>query len=94
MDALRWTPAIQESLDKLEQMQEHPQDLLLVHLSKLQLINQRAISSSWFDLNMDSTHSSGETCAMYAQGMLVHLEHLYETMPTSMQQHSPFNFFS
>jgi hypothetical protein len=88
MDALRWTPSMNVSLEKLDRAPECPGDQLLVNLVRLQHINQRTITSSWYDLNMaGSLHSAG-TSALIAQAMLTQLEHLVESMPPNMQQHS------
>jgi hypothetical protein len=43
IDALRWTPYLDECLQKLAESADHPNDILLVHVVRLQLILEKAV---------------------------------------------------
>ncbi|KAJ5818745.1 hypothetical protein N7474_004336 [Penicillium riverlandense] len=81
IDALRWTPHMEENLCLLEQEKESPQDELLVTLVRIQLVADKA-----YNLQRDEERNSAPT-AFYVNSLQSQLNTVKRQITPQLQQH-------
>ena len=74
IDALRWTPYLDECVTVLEEEKECPTDTLLVHLVKLQLIVEKVGQAPWHDGYDSTTRSAMTPAVFYVNAMQAQLQ--------------------
>ena len=85
LDALRWTPYLDECIAVLGEKDEHPTDPLLIQLVKLQLVVERAGQAQWHE-ERDDPHGSGRVPPIfYLKALQAQLEDFKNRIPPSIQ---------
>ena len=85
LDALRWTPYLDECIAVLGEEDEHPTDLLLVHLVKLQLVVEKAVQAPWHEERDDPNGSVRVPPIFYLKALQAQLQDLKTRIPPSIQ---------
>lgn len=74
LDALRWTPYLDECLAVLAENKEHPTDLLLVHLVKLQLLAEKVSQAPWHEGHGDAIGPTRAPPIFYLKALQAQLQ--------------------
>ena len=85
LDALRWTPYLDECIAVLGEKDEHPTDQLLVHLVKLQLVVEKAGQAPWHEERDDPNGSVRVPPIFYLKALQVQLQDFKTRIPPRIQ---------
>ena len=85
LDALRWTPYLDECIAVLGQKDEHPTDPLLIHLVKLQLVVEKAGQAPWHEERDDPNGSVRVPPIFYLKALQAQLQEFRTRIPPSIQ---------
>ena len=85
LDALRWTPYLDECIAVLGEKDEYPTDLLLVHLVKLQLVVEKAVQAPWHEERDDPNGSVRVPPIFYLKALQAQLQDFKTRTPPSIQ---------
>ena len=86
VDALRWTPYLDECITVLAENREYPSDALLVQLVKLQLIVEKVGHAPWHDGRGDTTGSARAPSIFYLKSLQAHLRDFKVNIPPEYQK--------
>lgn len=92
IDALRWTPYLDECLQMLAEKQEYPADTFLVHQVKLQLIVEKVSQAPWHDGLVDSIDSMKVPPAFYLKALRAQLRDFKQNIPPELQQNGKLSY--
>ena len=92
LDALRWTPYLDECIAVLGEADEHPTDLLLVHLVKLQLIVEKAGQAPWHEERDDPNGSVRVPPIFYLKALQAQLQDFKTRIPPSLQRNGTYSY--
>ncbi len=81
LDALRWTPYLDECVAVLADNKELPTDTLLVHLVKLQLIVEEVGRAPWHEGYGDATRSARAPPTFYLKALQAQLHDFKAKIP-------------
>ena len=85
LDALRWTPYLDECVAVLGEKCEHPTDLLLIHLVKLQLVVEKAGQAPWHEERDDPNGSVRVPPIFYLKALQAQIQDFKTRIPPSLQ---------
>ena len=85
LDALRWTPYLDECLAVLGEKDEHPTDPLLIHLVKLQLLVEKAGQAPWHEERDDPNGSVRVPPIFYLKALQAQLQDFKTRIPPVIQ---------
>ena len=85
LDALRWTPYLDECIAVLGEKDEHPTDLLLIHLVKLQLLVEKAGQAPGHEERDDPNGSARVPPIFYLKALQAQIEDFKNRIPPSIQ---------
>lgn len=88
VDALRWTSYLDECVTVLAETGEHPSDILLIQLVKLQLISEKVGQAPWNDGYGDATGSTAAAPTFYLKALQAQLQDLKVKIPHEIQRNS------
>lgn len=86
LDALRWTPYLDECVAVLAENEELPTDTLLVHLIKLQLIVEEVGRAPWHEGYGDATDSARAPPTFYLKALQAQLHDFKAKIPPGIQR--------
>jgi hypothetical protein len=86
IDAIRWTPYLDECLRMLAENREYPTDMLLAHFVRLQLIIERVTQAPWHDGPVDAAGSVRAPSVFYLKALQAQLEDFKRDVPPELQQ--------
>ena len=90
LDALRWTPYLDECIVVLGEKDEHPTDPLLIHLVKLQLVVEKAGQAPWHEERHDPSGSVRAPPIFYLKALQAQLQDFRTRIPPSIQGNSTY----
>ena len=90
LDALRWTPYLDECIAVLSEKDEHPTDPLLIHLVKLQLVVEKAGQAPWHEERDDPNGSVRVPPIFYVKALQTQLQDFKTIIPPSIQGNSTY----
>ena len=93
IDALQWTPYMDECLQVLEETKEHPTDILLVQQVKFQLLIEKVSHGPWQDVAMDSLDMKGLP-ALYLKALQTQLHDLKSNVPLELRENGKRSYMS
>jgi len=87
IDALRWSPYMDECLQVIAESGNADDDLL-VHQVRLQLISERVMHASWNDGGIEHGESSKATPTFYLKALQNQLNQFKRSLPAHLQVNS------
>lgn len=90
LDALRWTPYLDECIAVLGENDEHPTDSLLIHLVKLQLVVEKAGQAPWHEERDDPNGSVRVPPIFYLKALQAQLQDFKTRIPPSIQANGTY----
>jgi hypothetical protein len=96
IDALRWTPHMDECLQTLAEKQECPTDEVLVQQVRLQLIVEKVTQARWHDGEIENAGPVRAPPAFYLKALQSQLQEVKRKLPPESQQNgklSSTNYF-
>ena len=85
LDALRWTPYLDECIAVLGEKDEHPTDPLLVQMVKVQLVVEKAGQAPWHEERDDPNGSVRPPPIFYLKALQAQLQDFKTRIPPSIQ---------
>ena len=92
LDALRWTPYLEECITALGEKEDQPTDKLLIHLVKLQLIVEKAGHAPWHEQRDDPHGSARVPPVFYAKALQARLQDFKANIPVDIQKNGMLSF--
>lgn len=74
LDALRWTPYLDECVAVLAEKKEYPTDILLIHLVKSQIIAEKAGQAPWHEEQSEVSGSTKAPSTFYLKALQAQLQ--------------------
>src|SRR5271170_1606627 len=81
IDALRWTPHMDECLQMLAEKQECPTDEILVQQVRLQLIVEKVVQAPWHDGEIENAERVRAPPAFYLKALQSQLQEVRRKLP-------------
>ena len=85
LDAIRWTPYLDECIAVLAEKEEYPTDTLLIQFVKLQLIVEKVSHGPWHEEHDHDIGSSKTPPIFYLKALQAQLQELKATVPPRIQ---------
>lgn len=86
LDALHWTPYMDECIAVLAENEEYPSDILLVYLVKLHLIFEKAGRGQWYEEQDDAMASARAPPIFYLKALQAQLQDFKAKIPPAIQR--------
>jgi hypothetical protein len=94
IDALRWTPHMDECLQRLAEKQECPTDEILVQQVRLQLIVEKVAQAPWYDGEVENVEPIRAPPAFYLKALQSQLLEVKRKLPPESLRNGKLSFAS